>query len=83
MWIYERYRNKECNFSLKLQKDIYLCFVDFTYAFDKVKYKQPLDILQDLDIDRNDIQLLRNLYYEQTAGMKIEDRISNYKEIKR
>lgn len=46
-------------------------------TFDKVKHRQLLDMLQDLDIDGGDIRLLRNLYWQQTAGMRIEDGISN------
>ena len=72
-----------CERSIEMQKDIYLCFIDYTKAFDKVKHVQILDMLQDLDIDGKDIRLVRNLYWEQTAGMKIENRISAYKQIKR
>ena len=66
-----------------MQKDIYLCFIDHTKAFDEVKHVQLLDMLQGLDIDGKDIRLLRNLYWEQTAGVKIEDRISIFEQIKR
>ena len=72
-----------CERSIEMQKDIYLCFIDYTKAFDKVKHVQLLDMLQDLDIDGKDIRLLRNLYWEQTAGIRIEDKISTYKQIKR
>lgn len=46
-------------------------------TFDKVKHRQLLDMLQDLDIDGGDIRLLRNLYWQQIAGMRSEDGISN------
>ena len=72
-----------CERSIEMQKDIYLCFIDYTKAFDKVKHVQLLDMLQDLDIDGKDIRLLRNLYWEQTAGIRIEDKISTYTQIKR
>ena len=64
-----------CERSIEMQNDIYLCFINYTKAFDKVKHVQLLDMLQDLDIDGKGIRLLRNLYWEQTAGVKIEDRI--------
>ena len=72
-----------CERFIEMQKDIYLYFIDYTKAFDKVKHVQLLDMLQDLDIDGKDIQLLKNLYREQTAGVKIEDRISTFEQIKR
>ena len=36
-----------CKRSIEMQKDIYLCFIDYTKAFDKVKHAQLLDMLQD------------------------------------
>ena len=40
-----------CERSIEMQKDIYICFIDFAKAFDKVKHVQLLDMRQDLDID--------------------------------
>ena len=48
-----------------------------------MKHVQLLDMLQDLDIDGKDIRLLINVYWEQTTGMKIENKSSTYKQIKR
>ena len=73
--IYER--------SIDMQNDIYLCFLDYTKSSDKEKHVHLLYMLRDLDIDGEDIRLLRNVYWKQTAGMKIENRISTYKQIKR
>ena len=38
-----------CERSIEMQKDIYLCFIDYTKAFDKAKHAQLLDMRQDLD----------------------------------
>lgn len=64
-----------CERSIEMQKDIHLCSIDYSKVFGKVKHEQQLlDMLQDLDIDGKDI---RNLYWEQPIGMRIEGGISN------
>ena len=64
-------------------KRIYICFIDYTKAFDRVNHKQLLDMLQNLDLEGKDIRFLRNLYWEQQAGMRINIRIGNFKKIKK
>ena len=47
-----------CKRSTEMQKDIYLCFIDYTKTFDKMEHVQLLDMLQVLDIDGKEICLL-------------------------
>ncbi|XP_037779155.1 uncharacterized protein LOC119575579 [Penaeus monodon] len=49
--------------AVEMQKDMYMCFVDYTKAFDKVQHEELLQTLQRLDMDGKDIRLLRNLYW--------------------
>ena len=76
-----------CERSIEMQKDLYLCFIDYTIdytkAFDRENHEQLLDMLQNLDLDGKDLRFLRNLYWEQQAGMWINNRISDFKQIKR
>src|SRR5438132_1095970 len=51
-----------CERSIEVNKDLYLCFINFTKAFDRVQHKKLLNMLQDLDLDGKDIRLVRNLY---------------------
>ena len=44
------------------QKDVYVCFIDYRKAFDTVKHKPLIELLQSLDIDPQDVKLLANLY---------------------
>ena len=53
--------------AIEMQKDVYMCFIDYTKAFDKVKHEELLQILQCLDLDGKDLRLIRNLYWEQTG----------------
>ena len=68
--------------SLEVQKDLYLCFIDYSKAFDKVRHEELFRMLEALDIDGKDLQLLRNLYWEQTAAIQIEE-MSTWTSIKR
>ena len=70
-----------CKRSIEMQRDLCICFVGYTKAFDRVNHEQLLEMLQNLDIYGKDILLLRNLYWEQTGGMRIDDRVSNFKQI--
>ena len=54
------------------QRLIYLCFIDYAEAFDKVQHEDLLKLLNSLDLDGKDVRLIRNLYWEQTACMRID-----------
>lgn len=69
--------------AIGMQREVYVCFIDYTKAFDKVRHEDLMDILQDLDIDGKDIRLIRNLYWEQTACMRVDNQYSDSTQIKR
>ena len=64
---------------------IYLCFIDYEKAFDRVKHEKIIECMENLDIDGKDISLImiRNLYWNQIAYMRTEDRLSLEIHIKR
>ena len=47
---------------IKKQKNVYVCFIDYSKAFDTVKHKPLIEFLQSLDIDPQDVKLFENLY---------------------
>ena len=69
--------------AIEMQRDIFLCFIDYSKAFDRVKHTELIQMLSELDIDGKDLRLIRNLYWDQKAAIKIGDQISNYVDIKR
>jgi hypothetical protein len=69
--------------SIEVKHDIYLCFLDNTKAFDKVKHDNLFQILEKLDIDGKDLRLIRNLYWDQKSAMKVNNDTSEYTNIKR
>ena len=59
--------------AIEVEKDLYLCFIDYSKAFDKVKHSDLFDILQRHNCDGKDLRVIRNLYREQEATMRIDD----------
>jgi hypothetical protein len=69
--------------SIEVKHDLYLCFLDYTKAFDKVKHDNLFQILEKLDIDGKDLRIIRNLYWDQKAAIRINNDTSGYTGIKR
>ena len=68
---------------IEVQKDLFICFIDYSKAFDKVRHDELFNILEGLDIDGKDLRIIRNLYWNQSATVRIEGEFSEYKQIKR
>jgi len=69
--------------AIEMQGDLYLCFIDYTKAFDRVQHEKLLQDLIDLDLDGKDLRFIWNLYWEQTACIRVENELSAYVDIKR
>ena len=69
--------------SIEVNHDIYLCFIDYSKAFDKVRHEKLFEILKMLNIDGKDFRTLRNLYWEQSAAVRIDGEYTIFSEIKR
>ena len=61
-WIIEKARES--------QKNIYLCFIDYTKAFDSVDHNKLWKILHEMGIPKHLICLLKNLYSCQEASVR-------------
>ena len=68
---------------MEVRKDLFICFIDYSKAFDKVRHGELFNILEGLDIDGKDLRIIRNLYWNQSATVRIEGEFSEYKQIKR
>ena len=69
--------------ALEVNKDLYLCFVDYTKAFEKVKHEEIINILENLNMDGKDPRIIKNLYWKQTATVRMDNEVSNFQQIKR
>ena len=68
--------------SIEKQKYVYVCFIDYSKAFDTVKHKLLVDLLQSPDVDQAELRLLTSLYWNQTAAVRCYDNISAWMSIK-
>ena len=73
--IIERYLNNG--------KDLYMCFIDYEKAFDRVNHVKLIQCLQHLDMNGKDLKLIRNLYWNQKAFIRTDDGLSPEVQIKR
>lgn len=69
--------------AIKTQKYVYLCFIDNAKTFDKVRYKDLLELLSTLGISGKDIRVIKDLYWRQTACIRTENEFSRYTKIEK
>jgi hypothetical protein len=48
--------------SFEVNQEIYVCFIDYEKAFDRVDWKKLMGILRRMGIDYRDRKLIGNLY---------------------
>lgn len=69
--------------AIEMQKNLFLCFIDYEKAFDRVQHEKLFNMLIETDIDSKDLRLIRNLYWNQKAAVDIDKRKTEWKSIKR
>ena len=90
VWFCRRYWHKKCNiygqndnWKSCWKRDVCMCFIDYTKAFDRLQHNELLNMLMDLDLYGKDICLIQNLCWDQSACIRIENKMSEYTKIKR
>lgn len=88
MYIYQLYRNKiwehyhsQNDICTEMQKDVFICFINYVKAFNKAQHETPFNYLNNLDVKEKGRELIKNLYSEQTAAVRINNK-SGWIEIK-
>ena len=51
---------------------MYICFIDYTKAFDRVKHFKMIERLSKSGIDNKDLQIISKLYLEESASVRTE-----------
>ena len=59
--------------TLEIQKEVYFCFIDYIKAFDRGQHMEIIEQLQQLHVDGKDLRIIKIIYWEQTATVKIEN----------
>lgn len=60
------------------KKNVYVHFIGYTKAFDRIGHEALLETLGKLDLYKKDIWIICKLYWEQTACIWIENEFSKY-----
>ena len=63
------------------QKELYIFFIDYVKAFDRVKHKKLMEMLEHLEVDGKDLRLLANLYWNQRAAIRTDRELEDWIEI--
>ena len=66
--------------------EVYLCFNDYTKIFDYERHREIIIKLTHLKIDGRDLQVIKNIYWEQRAAMRVDgetNQTSSFLKIKR
>ena len=72
-----------CERATDVQKDVYICFIDYTKAFDRVKNFKMIECLSDIGMDDKDLQIISKLYWEQSASVRTESGVTSEFKIKK
>lgn len=73
--LFQRCRDMNC--------DIHACFIDYQKAFDRVKHDKLIEIMKKIGIDNKDLQIIKNLYWNQKAQIRHKGELSDEIEIQR
>jgi len=62
-----------CERSMEHGNDVYICFVDFEKAFDRVSWEKMMKVLKNLGVDWRDRKMISELYLNQEAVIRVGD----------
>lgn len=60
-----------------------MCFLDYKEAFYKFRHDYLMDLLEKKTLNKKDIRIIYDLYYNPTATVKVENKLWFDTEIKR
>ena len=72
-----------CERTTDVQKDVYICFIDYTKAFDRVKHFNMIECLSEIGIDDKDLQIITKLFREQSTSVRTESGMTSEFKIKK
>ena len=72
-----------CERATDVQKDVYVCFIDYTKAFNTVKHFKMIECLSEIGIHDRDLQIISKLYREQSASVRTESGMTSEFKIKK
>lgn len=68
---------------LDMNKEIYMGFIDYEKAFDRVRHERLINLLRESQLDEQDVRIIKNLYWNQVAVISSEGTTSEDIKIQR
>jgi len=59
-----------------VNQKIYACFIDYQKAFDNVKHDKLIKILDNVGVDKGDLRIISNVYWNQRAVIRVDEELS-------
>ena len=72
-----------CERALEVGKEVFICFIDYTKAFDQVKHSKIMECLKEIGVDDTELQIITKLYWEQSAVVRTESGLTAECKIKK
>lgn len=60
-----------------VQKDVFICFIDYEKAFDTVQHDKLMNTLRDIGVEEKEIRCIQNLYWNQTARIEVNGELTD------
>ena len=68
--------------AIQKNRKIYACFIDYQKAFDRVYHDKLIEILDEIGVPTTERNIIKNLYWTQTAKIRINGKLTSLIEIK-
>lgn len=68
---------------IEKQRNMYVCFIDYEKAFDRVRHEDLMEILKSIGVKGSELRMIKNLYWKQKACVKIDGQETEWQNIKR
>ena len=72
-----------CERALEVDKDVSICFINYTKAFDQVKHSEMIECLMEIGVDDTELQIITKLYWGQSAVFRTESALTAECKIKK
>ena len=66
-----------CERHLEVPKYLNICFLDYEKTFDRVRHEPLMQCLREIGVDGKHIKIIRNLYWDQTASVRIMNELTS------
>ena len=65
-----------CERTLSINKDVFICFIDYEKAFDRVNWVKLMSILKEIGVDYRDRKAIWELYMNQSAAVMVDGELT-------